>query len=231
MINNASRTCYAIVLFLFFSASCGTNSDTGKPYKDSRYSDGAQIIPGRLQCEYFDIGGEGIAYHDQDSLNSGSGALNPANGNYLNEFRISEAVDVSYTKFREPLIDNSPYNFVQPEQDQLYVGWTAPGEWLKYTVDVKETGLYKLGLMYTANRNGQISISVNDNDLTGPIDVSSTYVAEDTIAWRQWHHWNYLDEIAEIQLNKGIQTITLHTVAEGQMNYEHIDFKLVNPGN
>jgi hypothetical protein len=72
---------------------------------------------------------------------------------------------------------------------------------------------------------------VNDNDLTGPIDISSTFVGEDTIAWRQWHHWNYLDGIAEIQLNKGIQVITLHTVAVGQMNYEYIDFKLVNNGN
>ncbi|HMG90367.1 MAG TPA: carbohydrate-binding protein [Chryseolinea sp.] len=129
------------------------------------------------------------------------------------------------------MIDNSPYNFVEPEKDQLYVGWTAAGEWLKYTVDVKETGSYKLGLMYTANQNGQISLSVNDDDITGPIDISSTYFAEDTIAWRQWHHWNYKDGIAEIQLNKGIQIITLHTVAVGQMNYEYIDFKLASSRN
>jgi hypothetical protein len=224
-------TRHALFLLLLFWTSCGSYNDhTGKPYRDSQYS-GLQQIPGRLQCEYFDAGGEGIAYHDDDSVNSGSGALNPDNGSYLNEFRINEAVDISYTKFREPLIDNSPYNFVEPEKDQLYVGWTAPGEWLKYTVDVKESGLYKLGVMYTANQNAQISLSVNDNDLTGPIDISSTFVGEDTIAWRQWHHWNYLDGIAEIQLNKGIQVITLHTVAVGQMNYEYIDFKLVNNGN
>ncbi len=34
-----------------------------------------QIIPGRIQCEWYDSGGEGIAYHDKDSINHGSGHL------------------------------------------------------------------------------------------------------------------------------------------------------------
>jgi hypothetical protein len=38
--------------------------------------------------------------------NSGSDSLNPADGTYLNEFRILETVNISYTKFREPAIDN-----------------------------------------------------------------------------------------------------------------------------
>jgi hypothetical protein len=48
----------------------------GTPYADSVYKNSAQIIPGRLQCEYYDLGGEGVAYHDNDSINSGSGHLN-----------------------------------------------------------------------------------------------------------------------------------------------------------
>lgn len=52
----------------------------GVPYGDSVHKAGAQSIPGKLQCEYYDLGGEGIAYHDADSINSGSGRLNPADG-------------------------------------------------------------------------------------------------------------------------------------------------------
>ncbi len=37
-------------------------------------------------------GGEGAAYHDADSKNNGSGALDPADGSYLNEFRMAEGV-------------------------------------------------------------------------------------------------------------------------------------------
>lgn len=198
----------------------------GTPFNDSVYKSGAQIIPGKLQCEYYDFGGEGTAFHDADSINSGSGRLNPADGSYLHEFRINEPVDISYTKFRDPAIDNSPYNLVNPEKDQLYVGWTVPGEWTKYTVKVEETGRYELGLMYTSNQGGKISLSVDDIDRTGPLPVTSTFVAADTIAFRQWHHWNYVDNIAGLELKKGFHTITIHTVENGQMNYDYINFKL-----
>jgi hypothetical protein len=202
----------------------GRSNYKGSPYSDSNYKSGAQVIPGKLQCEYYDFGGEGVAFHDSDTINSGSGRLNPPDGSYLNEFRISEAVDISYTKFRDPAIDNSLYNFVEPEKDQFYIGWTNPGEWTKYTVNVEKTGTYELGIMYTSNQNGKISVSVNDADKTGPLSITSTFVAADSIGWRQWHHWNYLDKIARIELKKGIQTITIHTVETGQMNYDYIDF-------
>ena len=221
----------ALFLSLIVIVACQSNelgNYSGTPYEDSVYKEGAQLIPGKLQCEYYDQGGEGIAFHDSDSVNSGSGGLNEADGSYLHEFRIHEAVDISYTKFQNPPIDNTPHNFVDPEKDQLYVGWTQPGEWIKYTIQVENEGAYDLGLMYTANKDGLISFSVNDLDLTGPISIPSTFVAADTVAFRQWHHWNYIDKIARVQLKKGIQTFTIHTVEIGSMNYEFVNFKLVN---
>lgn len=229
--NNSIRTSLYYLLSIGALSSCLSNPAhdyKGKPYFDATYHAGAQVIPGKLQCEYYDSGGEGIAYHDSDIINSGSGRLNPADGSYLNEFRINEAVDISYTKFRDPPIDNNSYNFVEPEKDQLYVGWTAPGEWTKYTVNITKAGTYQLGIKYTSNQNGKISISVNDKDVTGPIPIPTTFVAADSVPWRQWHHWNYLDQIALIDLKKGLQTITLHTVEIGQMNYDYINFKFVN---
>lgn len=220
-----------LFLILILTESCSTNNSgnyAGKPYADSVYSAGAQIIPGKLQCEYYDFGGEGISFHDSDSSNSGSGSLNPADGSYLNEFRIHEAVDISYTKFRDPAIDNNEYNFVEPLKDQFYVGWTAPGEWVKYTIKVKESGMYKIGLMYTSNQNGRISFSVNDSTMTSPLLVPSTFVAADTIAWRQWHHWNYIDDIAKLKLKKGLQTFTINTVEIGQMNYDFLNFQKID---
>lgn len=222
----------AVFLGLLLIEGCRSNSIVGNykgtPYADSAYSNGAQNIPGKLQCEYYDKGGEGIAYHDSYSINSGSGRLNPADGSYLNEFRINEGVDISYTKFRDPAIDNNSFNFVEPEKNQLYVGWTNPGEWTKYTVKVDEEGTYQLGLMYTSNQTGKISFSVNDVDLTGPITVPSTFVQADTVAWRQWHHWNYIADFAKIHLRKGLQTFTLHTCETGQMNYDFIEFQKMN---
>ena len=68
---------------------------------------------------------------------------------------------------------------------------------------------------------------MNDVDVSGPLSVPSTFVAADTVAWRQWHHWNYIDNIAEIHLKEGIQTFTLHTLETGDMNYESLNFKLI----
>src|SRR6202166_2962444 len=132
----------------------------GLPYHDSRYQGGPQKIPGRVMCAYYDLGGEGVAYHDSDSKNNGSGGLNPADGTYLNQFRMEEGVDTSYTKFRDT-IDNTPYDRVQPPENQLYVGWTEPGEWFNLSVDVPRAGLYRADLLYTSNRGGSISIDVN----------------------------------------------------------------------
>jgi hypothetical protein len=220
-----------ILLSMPFLEACNSNKSVGnyegRPFEDVVYNNGAQKVPGKLQCEYYDNGGEGVAFHDSDSINSGSGGLNKADGSYLHEFRIDEAVDISYTKFQNPPIDNNAYNFVDPEKDQLYVGWTDPGEWTKYTIDVGIEGAYKLDLMFTANQVGTISFSVNDMDVTGPISIPSTFVAEDTVGFRQWHHWNYIEDIAQIQLKEGIQTFTIHTVEIGSMNYDFIHFKLV----
>jgi len=90
----------------------------GVPYHDTRYRGGPQQIPDKVLCAYYDLGGEGVAYHDTDPKNHGSGELNTAYGTYLNEFRIHEGVDTSYTKFnRKPdPIDDSPFDKVVPPQ-------------------------------------------------------------------------------------------------------------------
>src|ERR1700756_4353992 len=168
------------------------NEYKGSPYHDSRYQGGAQKIPGRVLCAYYDLGGEGVAYHDTDPKNHGSGELNPADGTYLNEFRLHEGVDTSYTKFdRKPdQIDDNPFDKIVPPRDLLYVGWTVPEEWFNLTVDAAQEGTYVADLLYTSNRGGTISIDVNGNDATGPLQIASTYDASDPLAWRQWHPWN-----------------------------------------
>ena len=221
MIRNSTNVIVGVICLVFVS-SCAKN----EYFADNSYEHGRQTIPGKVQCEYYDVGGEGIAYHDSDSVNSGSGKLNPADGTYLNEFRMSEAVDISYTK--DGGVDDNEYNFVQPEMKQLYVGWTEPGEWTNYTVNVQQSGTYFIGLMYTANGDGEISLSIDNKDATGPLNVPSTHRDEDKEGWRQWHHWNYIQDLARIELEKGIHVLRLHTVSHGNMNYDFLEFRLLN---
>src|SRR5712672_901345 len=215
----------ALVMIVAISESgAADHGYKGSPYHDSRYQGGAQRIPGRVDCAYYDLGGEGIAYHDTDSKNNGSGALNPADGTYLNQFRMDEGVDTSYTKFHDA-IDNNPYDVVQPPENQLYVGWTEPGEWFKITVEVAQAGVYNADLLYTSNRGGAISIDVNGKSGTGRLTIQSTVNAADPIAWRQWHHWNVAQGIVKLRLPQGRSVLTVHILSGGNMNLAYFDFK------
>ena len=189
------------------------------------WNDCIQQIPGKIQCEFYDLGGEGLAYHDTDSVNNGSGKLNPPDGNFLNEFRMKEGVDISYTKFRDPAIDNSPYNMVKPEKNKLYIGWTVPGEWINYTVNINKSGIYSIGLMYTASGDGGIALDIDRKPLTQELLIPSTRNEIEPIAWRQWHHWNRIDSLTTVTLEKGVHILTLKTVTNGNMNYDYLEFK------
>jgi len=231
MKENSLRLCLKLTilaLLLTSTAISASRSDflrgyKGTPFQDSRYRSGAQKIPGKLECAYYDLGGEG-AYHDSDAKNNGSGGLNPADGTYLNEFRIGEGVDTSYTKYRDQ-IDNSPYDLVTPQENLLYVGWTEPGEWFNLTVQVAAAGIYTADLLYTSNRGGSISLDVNGKPATGPLAIVSTFNASDPLAWRQWHHWNLAPGIVKLKLPAGKSVLTVHIVTGGQMNLATFDFK------
>ena len=153
--------------FVYQTINCG------KPYQGK-----PQQIPGRIECEFYNTGGEGIAYHDSDSINNGSGKLNPANGEYLHEFRMHEGVDISYTKTGD--IDDNHYNKVARDMGKLYVGWTVPGEWINYTVKVNKTGAYNVGLMYTANGDGTIALDMDGKEIAKDLKVPSTHDDADT---------------------------------------------------
>ncbi len=198
----------------------------GTPYEDGRYHGGAQKIPGVVRCAYYDRGGSGVAYHDADAKNHGSGELNPANGTYLNEFRMGEGVDTSYTKFkRDPQIDDNPFEQVQPPANMLYVGWTEPGEWFNLTVEVAEAGDYTADLLYTSNRGGTISLDINGEAATGPLTIASTFNASDPLAWRQWHHWSIAPGIAKVRLQAGKSVLTVRILTEGNMNLATFAFR------
>ena len=225
------RTCLSVsslaAVFMIVAIPASGAADhgyKGTPYHDSRYQGGAQRIPGRVECAYYDLGGEGVAYHDTDAKNNGSGGLNPADGTYLNQFRMDEGVDTSYTKFHDE-IDNNPNDLVQPPENLLYVGWTEPGEWFKITVEVARAGLYSADLLYTSNRGGTISLDVNGKAGTGPLTIQSTFNAADPIAWRQWHHWNIAKDIVKLRLPKGRSVLTVHILSGGNMNLAYFDFK------
>jgi hypothetical protein len=154
------RILTALVLpgFLFVSAlAAGVPTGyPGRPFTDEYHKAGAPGIPGIVQCALYDLGGEGVAYHDADAINHGSGELNQQPGHqrkhagpYIWNFRRDEGVDISYVK---DWADLNHTNLVTPHINQLYIGWTTNGEWANYTVNVRLPGTYKIKALYSSTR-------------------------------------------------------------------------------
>ncbi len=222
-------TCRLNVPIALHAQSGGaTSAYGGQPFHDERYSEGPQSIPGKLQCAYYDAGGEAIAYHDADAVNHGSGELNKLDGSYEHAFRMKEGVDISYTKIgREIPVDDSPYNLVTPPKKQLYVGWTEPGEWINLTVSVREAGSYNVDFLYASHQGGQISLELDGKPLAPPLTITSTASASDPLNWRQWHHWNLATNLAQVELPTGVHVLKVRILTEGQMNLAYFDFHKV----
>ena len=139
----------------------------GRPFRDRYHKEGAQEIPGRVELAFYDLGGEGVAYHDtppaNDFLRGGTvgigdgAALNhtiqhrrPGVPKYIAFFRENEGVDISFTK---DWADFNHPNKVDPKVNQLYIGWEEDGEWTNYTVRVNQPGRYRIITVYSNHDN------------------------------------------------------------------------------
>jgi hypothetical protein len=107
----------------------------------------AVALPGTLQAEDFDNGGEGVAFHDLTSLNEGG---------------VHRTTGVDLQNAEDA---GGGYN----------VGWTKAGEWLKYTVNVGAAGTYDLEIRVASPAaGGTFHVEVNGVDRTGPLTIPAT---------------------------------------------------------
>ena len=127
-----------VTVGLTVGAGCGQTPYAGAPV----------ALPGRVQAEDYDQGGEGVAFHDLDTTNQGG------------QYRADEAVDIEACSDTD-----GGYN----------VGWINEGEWLEYTVDVSAAGRYFLDVRVAAQDAGRaFRVLANGQDLTGELAVPHT---------------------------------------------------------
>jgi beta-glucanase (GH16 family) len=125
-------------IYLSIENSCGIQYDTfAVSFGDGQfpYPEGSsgQSIPGKIYIANFDIGGEGVAYHDNDAANQG------------NVYRPNEGVDL------------------ESKDGSTIIGWSITGEWMEYTVNVAESKAYNLSVRGGGQNSGKISIYQDDN--------------------------------------------------------------------
>ncbi|MDB5330527.1 MAG: N-acetylneuraminic acid mutarotase [Phycisphaerales bacterium] len=110
------------------------------------------VAPGvnqTIEAENYDLGGEGVAYHDSSSVEQGVGGAN---------YRPGQGVDVQAG-------GSNGYD----------VGYAVAGEWLNYTINVPQAGTYTLAAsVANTAAGGTFHAAVNGANLTGAIAVPNT---------------------------------------------------------
>ncbi|MCF0215279.1 MAG: carbohydrate-binding protein [Fibrobacteraceae bacterium] len=142
-------------------------------------------FPGLLEVENFDEGGEGLAYHDADPGDQGE-------SKYRDEDVDLIKIGASYA-----------------------VGYTEAGEWLEYTIDVKETAAYYFRA-YTASglEGSSFRLFIDDKPVTDTVTIAK---GED------WDTYGFTDgKTAEI--TKGKHVLKLQ-ITGSYANIDWINFQ------
>ena len=105
-------------------------------------------IPGQIQVENFDRGGQDASYYDLTPSNDGG------------EYRLLEDVDIDASLDSDGVFD---------------VTSIQAGEWLEYTTIVAETGNYRLGMRFASLENGGIvRVLVDGTETISALHLDST---------------------------------------------------------
>ncbi len=107
--------------------------------------------PYELAAANFDIGGEGYAFHDADAGN------NTGNDNYRRNNGDTGSTPVEVE-------GNGGSN----------VGYTNPGEWLLYTINVVDAGDYKVDVLLAGPSASSFHLEVDGVNVTGTIPTPAT---------------------------------------------------------
>jgi len=148
-------------------------SSSGGGGGEAPYGGTPAAVPGTVQAANYDTGGSGTAYH-----------VTAVNGS-ANSYR-SDGVDL------EACTDaGCGYD----------IGWTAAGQWFKYTVNVATAGTYALSMRLAAPSAVTDGLHVANSagtSLTGPVTVPAT---------GGWQNWTTVT--ASVTLPAGVQTLTV----------------------
>ena len=146
----------------------------------SPYKNKFHQIPSKIEAEHYDEGPPGEAYHDVDEKNLGA------------DYREVTQVDIE----KRPDASNGHG-----------IGWTRKGEWLNYTVNVKESGTYTIEMPVASKKNGGLFVlEIKGKALCEPIHIP------DTGGWDKLK----LIKCTGVKLVKGQHVIRVVMLAQGQ---------------
>ncbi|HYX05370.1 MAG TPA: alpha-L-fucosidase, partial [Bacteroidales bacterium] len=144
-------------------------------------------VPGTIQAEDFDLGCPGEAWYDTDETNTGG------------KYRPDEGVDIE-------VCSAGGYN----------VGWTKKGEWLAYTMNVKNAGNYLMKIyVATVSDDARMHAEIDGKNLTGEIQVMNT---------GGFQNWKTITKTIKLDAGRRVLKLYMDEVPTG-LNLDKISFE------
>jgi hypothetical protein len=165
------------------------------PGTEGPYGGKPAAIPGAVMNENYDTGGQGVAYNVTSTNGTDNG------------YR-TDGDDVDLETASSPATGND-------------LGWTAAGQWFKYTVNVSTAGTYTVTFLVAAESAVSDAFHLSNSsgaNLTGSVAVPNT---------GNWQTWTTVT--ATLTLPAGTQTLTLNQDNAG-WNIDAMAFALGSTG-
>lgn len=169
------------------------------------FSGTAVDLPGTIEAENYDLGGEGVAYHDTEEENK---AVTAGSARY----RDDDGVDVQ----------------VSSDGSLINIGFTNADEWANYTVNVTEAGSYDFDFQVASGgATGGSSIKLQlVNPETGAVtDLGETGDFANTGGWDTYTS----APITGVNLSQGINTLRVYFTG-GATNLDKINVNAASTG-
>ena len=177
-----------------FTATLSGNSwQSGGGPVEAPYGGTAAAVPGLVQAENYDTGGQGLGYN----VSSVNGSGNGYRGDGVNLESTSDT--------------GGGYD----------VGWTAGGQWFRYTVNVATAGTYTVSLRVAAPSavTGALHLSnASGTNLSGAVNLPAT---------GDWQSWG--TATTQVTLPAGQQVLTLNQ-DNGGWNINSLQFAATGSG-
>jgi len=185
--------------------SCRWNRDythalLNQPFSSATTPFAPNVVPGTVYAPDYDMGEQGVAYSDNDYQNTGGGAVYNSGYNYRND-----GVDIEQCS-----------DFGSNGYD---VGWINNGEWLTYTIDVQQSGIYRLDFNVASQSTGGSIFVLIDGVGNGFVNVPNT---------GGWQNWQFAS-MENVNLTAGKHKMMLRFYT-GSFNLANIDFNLITVG-
>lgn len=161
---------------------------------------GEKEIPGIIEAEDFDGGAELFSFHDSDNKNEGD----------IKDYR-KDAGGVDFVK----------------GNGGCAIGYTATGEWLDYTINVKEAGIYSYEATVSCGSGDGSAFSIDvikDDDVVNLCKVNVTQTDNN-----QWSTYKVMSGEFKVPLEAGKQIIRI-TIDKPYVNLDKIELKLEGTG-